>query len=65
MSSKIKLRTPAKPAFSDKAERPTLRLIAEQPKRPVGPDPELKALLEQLRRPRPTVKRDDDGPHAA
>lgn len=66
MSREIKLRTPGKPAFSDrKAERPKLRLISEQPNRPVGPDPELKALLEQLRQPRKVVRRDDDEPDAA
>ncbi len=67
MDKVIKLRTPGKPVFSDsKADRPTLRLISEQPKRPVGPDPELKALLEELQRPRKkTMRQDDDAPDAA
>ncbi len=62
MSREIKLRTPGKPALSSsKAQRPTLRLVSEQSKKPIGPDPELKALLEELQRPRKkTVRRDDD-----
>ncbi len=67
MSREIKLRTPGKPALpSSKAERATLRLVSEQPKRPIGSDPELKALLEQLGRPRKkTMRQDDDEPDVA
>ncbi len=67
MSRAIKLRTPGKRAFTDKEEeeRPQLRLVSEQSARPVGPDPELKALLEQLQQPRKLVRKDDDEPDAA
>ncbi len=37
MSREIKLRNPGKPALSSsKAHRPTLRLVSEQPKRPIS-----------------------------
>ncbi len=71
MSQKIKLREPGKRAFSnDKAEHPRLRLVSEQPSRPVGPDPEIKAMLEDMNR-RYRVNRErlvatgDDEPSAA
>jgi hypothetical protein len=78
MSSEIKLRIPGKRAFSDdKAEHPRLRLVSEQPSRPVGPDPELKELLDELNsrnenaraaragRTRTLLDDIDEGPEAA